>query len=204
MVSAQFLNVGGENVSIDTLVPLGDDTEYNVQIQTLDAYGRTLDTYIWIPGDDVGEESNCWTDEDMESKASVSFAPGQGLWTFADSADQALQSAGKVGTSDVTVQLRSGAIGVGNPFPVSIGLQDIIPVGEDVEYNVQIQTLDAYGRTLETYIWVPGADIGEESNCWTDENMEEKISGISFAPGQGLWVFADNDSQYIRFPAPEL
>ena len=204
MVTGQFLDVGSNIITIDSLVPQGNDTEYNVQIQTLDAYGYTQATYVWVPGEDVGEEKNCWTDEDMESKVLVDFAPGQGLWVFADSTDQTLQSAGKVGTSDVSVQLRRGAIGVGNPFPVAIDLQDIVPVGDDTEYNVQIQTLDAYGYTLETYVWVPGEDVGEEESCWTDEDMEAKVTGITFLPGQGLWVFADNDSQYLRFPAPEL
>ena len=56
MVTGQFLDVGSNIITIDSLVPQGNDTEYNVQIQTLDAYGYTQATYVWVPGEDVGEE----------------------------------------------------------------------------------------------------------------------------------------------------
>ena len=65
-------------INIQDLVLEGDeiDTEGAIYIQTLDAFGRTLETYSWIDwgGDDVG-----WMNDDFE-KVDVTFQTGQGLW----------------------------------------------------------------------------------------------------------------------------
>ena len=193
MVTAQFLNVGGAEVSLSSLMPAGNTDDYAVEIQLLDRGGYTIDDqdYIWVGGEWCDIDENPITED-------VTFAPGQALWVFADDSSTGLQSAGKVGTSDIAVQLRSGAMGVGNPFPVSVSLQDLLPVGNTDDYCVEIQVLDRGGYTIDEqdYIWVGGE--------WCDIDENPITETVTFAPGEGLWVFADNDSQYLRFPAPEL
>ena len=98
------------------------------------------------------------------------------------------------------MHLSAGGTGAGNPFPVTIDLQDIVPEGDDLSDRVEIQTLDAAGRTVASYMW---NDWANDTACWVDGDFAP-IEGVSFTPGQGLWVFGANDAQYIRFPAPEL
>ena len=82
----------------------------------------------------------------------------------------------------------------------SIALQSIIPLGDDVSDNVQIQTLDAFGYTVDSYDW---NDWANDEACWVDGDWA-KVEGVTFAPGQGLWVIGSSDKQSILFPAPEL
>ena len=197
LVAPQFLNVGSDAMPLEAIVPTGDDTADNVSIQTCDAYGFTVDTYNW---NNWVAEQPCWVDDNFEIVSGVTFQPGQGLWVFGSDSTQGIQTAGKVGTSDVVVQLQSGATATGNPFPTTLALTDIVPLGEDTADNVSIQTCDAYGFTVDTYNW---NDWVAEEPCWVDDNFEI-VTGVTFAPGAGLWVFGSSSSQSIRFPAPEL
>ena len=79
-------------------------------------------------------------------------------------------------------------------------MNDIIPTGDDVADNVAIQTLDAFGRTVDTYSW---NDWVAETPCWVNDDFEP-LENVTFSAGQGLWVFGSSASQYLRFPAPEL
>lgn len=63
-------------------------------------------------------------------------------------------------------------------------LQDIIPTGDDTSDNVFIQTLDSAGYTVDNYSW---NDWATDKACWVDDNYEE-VTGVTFTPGQGLWV----------------
>ena len=198
MVVPQFVNIGNsESIPLSTLVPNGDDTSDNVSVQTLDAFGRGLDSYVW---NDWMFEEACWVDDNLEKVENVTFEPGQGLWVTGSASSQGLQSAGKVNASDVVVQLRSGATATGNPYPIAIRLQDIVPEGDDTSDNVSVQTLDAFGRGLASYVW---NDWMFDSACWVDDNLEA-ATGVEYPAGQGLWVTGSTDAQYLRFAAPEL
>ena len=196
MTTPQFINVGaGESMPITALSPTGDDVD-GVEIQTLTAYGYTDKFYTW---NTWMYETPCWVDENLEAVEDVSFDPGAGLWVQGASTEQSLQSAGKVGTDDVVVTLRFGATATGNPYPVSLDINDILPEGDDVD-GVEIQTLTAYGYTDKFYTWNTWM---YETPCWVDENLEA-VENVSFGPGAGLWVQGASTSQSLRFPAPEL
>lgn len=198
MVSAQFLNIGSTgNIDLQSLIPTGPDTSDNVQIQTLDAYGYTKDSYDW---NDWANDNACWVDADYAPIEGVTFAPGQALWVMGSAATQGIQSSGQVGTKDVVVTLQKNGTLAGNPFPIAIDLQDIVASGKDASDNVQIQTLDAYGYTKDSYDW---NDWANDNACWVDADYAP-IVNVTVAPGQGLWVMGSNGEQSIRFPAPEL
>jgi len=197
LVAPQFLNIGTDGMPLESIVPTGDNVADNVSIQTCDAFGYTVDNYNW---NDWVAENPCWVDDDYNVVTGVTFAPGQGLWVFGSATTQGIQTAGKVGTSDVSVRLQVGATATGNPFPTSVALQDIVPTGDNVADNVSIQTCDAFGYTVDNYNW---NDWVAENPCWVDDDYNV-VTGVTFAPGQGLWVFGSSESQYIRFPAPEL
>ena len=128
MISPQFLNVGAnEAMPLEALIPTGDDTE-GVEIQTLTAAGYTDKFYTW---NTWMYSEPCWVDGDLNLVEGVTFDKGSGLWVQGSSTAQGFQSAGKVGKSDVNVRLRNGATATGNPFPVNLALNDILPNGGD-------------------------------------------------------------------------
>ena len=197
-MTAQFVNIGAtKDMPLQSIVPTGDDTSDNVQIQTLDAYGYTVDSYDW---NDWVADKPCWVDGDYNRIEDVSFAPGQALWVMGSDSSQGLQSAGQVNVEDVKVYLKKNGTLVGNPFPVELDIQDILADGEEASDNIQIQTLDAYGYTVDSYDW---NDWATDSPCWVDGDYNP-VESVKIAPGQGLWVMGSNASQYLQFPAPEL
>ena len=206
MASPQFVNIGtATSMPLQSIKPAGDDTSDNVNIQTLDAAGYTVSTYLWVNwAGDSGDQVAWVDDEEFEIVEDVAFAPGQGLWITGSSSEQGIQTAGAVGKSDVTVQLKSGATAVGNPFPVSIPLQEILVEGDDTSDNVNIQLLDNAGYTLTTYLWVNWAGDSGDQEAWVDDEEFEIVENVSINPGQGLWVTGSSTEQSIRFPAPEL
>ena len=154
LATPQFINIGNENgMPISALVPTGEDTYNNIAVQTLDAAGYTVDSYAWTDAGGESWDQIGWVDDENNIVTDVTFAPGQALWVQGSSSAQSLQTAGKVGTSDVTVQLKLGGTLAGNPFPVSITIGDLVPTGEDTYNNVAVQTLDAAGYTVDSYAW---------------------------------------------------
>ena len=73
----------------------------------------------------------------------------------------------------------------------------------DVDYGyVNIQTLNAYGQTLATYVYY-GADEwddGSVAGWYNDDGLVD----VTFAAGTGLCVAAPDAETTITIPAPEL
>lgn len=206
MVTPQFVSIGANKiVKLDDLVPTGNDVNKDggINIQLLNAYGVTVAKYQWIDWS-ADDDVKGWCDSNFELVSNITFDEGQGLWVQGTSSGAALQSAGKVEDSDVTVQLRFGATATGNPFPTSINLQDIVPQGENINKDggINIQLLNAYGVTTAKYQWIDWS-ADDDVVGWCDGNFE-LVTGVTFGPGQGLWVQGTKDTEYLRFPAPEL
>jgi len=214
MVASQFNNVGTDKaMPLESFKPQGTGTENNVTIQTLDSAGRTVDNYMWVDyagpdWDQIGWiDGNAPLEEYYPLVTGVKFPVGQGLWTYGMDGF-AVQTAGEVGTDDVVVALRGGALGTGNPFPVAVNLTDIPALGTGAENNVTIQTLDSAGRTVDNYMWVDYAGPDWDQTGWIDGNAPlveyyPLVTGVTFQPGQGLWVYGA-DGLSIQIPAPEL
>ena len=202
MLTPQFINVGGGEMHIQDIKPQGDDTSDNVTLQTLDKYGFTLKSYTWINWAGDNSDQEAWVD-DSYAIVDDSFPSAMGLWIQGATDQQSIMSAGAVGIQDVCFSLcQGGSTALGNPFPVSINIQDILPEGPDCSDNVTIQTLDKYGFTVSSYTWINWAGDNSDQEAWVDDGYS--IVDIDFAAGQGLWVQGSSDEQLLRFPAPEL
>ncbi len=191
------------SMPISELVPCGEDTYNNISVQTLDAYGRTDKNYVWTDAGGESWDQIGWVDDENNLVTDVTFAPGQALWVGASSANQSLQTAGSVGQSDVVVQLCSGGILAGNPFPVAMTLGDLIPSGESTYNNISVQILDAYGRTDKNYVWTDAGGESWDQIGWVDDE-NNLVTDVVISAGQGLWIGGSSAEQYITFPAPEL
>ena len=211
---ACFVNVDGSAMNLQDLKVTGYDKsvgyeDAEVTVQSLDAAGRTVETYTWydVPGDFVG-----WLDSSDNFVEDVTIAPGEGLYAGAPNTDFALQSAGQVATSDIAIVLRFGSKHVVNPTPVAVNLNDINEDGKflrvigydvDVGYEdaeVTVQSLDAAGRTVETYTWydVPGDFYG-----WLDSS-DTYVEDVTIAPGESVYAGAPDNTFSIVFPGVTL
>ena len=189
--------IGGGANTLDAFTASGAEASDNVVLSTVDEFGTALDNYSW---NDWACDKPCWVDEGYSPIEGVSFPAGVTFWTSGSSAEQIIQTAGEVGMADVTVVLREGYTLVGNPFPVSLALQDVVAGGDEASDNVTMATIDEFGTAVDTYSW---NDWACETPCWVDDGYSP-IEGVTIAPGQGLWTSGSNNSQFVRFPAPEL
>lgn len=197
LVTAQFTGIGGTSAPLDALSAIGDEASDNVALSTVDEFGTAIDTYTW---NDWAATTPCWVNDSYEPVTGVTVTPGMAFWVGGSSNSQGVQSAGEVGVEDVVVSLRSGYTLVGNPFPVSIALQDVVAGGDEAADNVALSTIDEFGTAIDTYTW---NDWAAAEPCWVNDSYEP-VEGVTFAPGEGLWAGGSNNSQYVRFPAPEL
>ncbi len=201
MLTSQFIAVSGGLLSLDAFAPVGDTDLEGIEIQTLTAGGATDKAYTW---NTWMYSKPCWVDSTLAPVTDVAFDRGNGVWVFGTSSAQNLQTAGAVCTSDIVVQLRSGGTATGNPFPVSVALEDIMPVPfnnlEASLEGVEIQTLTAGGATDKAYTWNTWM---YSEPCWVDSTLAP-VTGVTINPGEGLWIFGTGTDQAIRFPAPEL
>ena len=184
-----------------------DSSAAEVTVQTLDAAGRTLQTYTWYDFEDEGTVFYGWFNSNDELAEGVTFAPGEGLYAGAPNSSFSLQSAGQVPTSDIAVQLRFGSKHCVNPTPVELDLQDIWISGYDATTGsaaeVTAQTLDAAGRTLQTYTWYDFEDEGTVFYGWFDSN-DELVENVMLAPGTSFYFGAPSTSFYVNFPGVTL
>ena len=197
LVTPQFTGIGGTALSLDALQGVGSDASDNVNLAMVDEYGAAITTYTW---NDWAAAEPCWVDDSYAPVSDVTVSAGQAFWTGGSSSDQLIRSAGEVCFQDVVVSLRFGYTLVGNPFPVSLALQDIVAGGDEASDNVTMATIDEYGAAITTYTW---NDWAAAEPCWVDDSYAP-VTDVTFAPGEGLWTGGSNNSQFVRFPAPEL
>lgn len=205
----QFAGVASADGSFDLqTITCSDNSSDSVSFSVLNNTGLNGDSYLWVnwyDPDEDGETESCWVDGNYEKVTDYTLQPGEALWVQADATDQLFQSAGRVNTSDVVVQLRSGSTLTGNPFPVTLDLQDIT-CSDNCSDSVSFSILNNTGLNGDSYLWVDWYDPDEDGvteSCWVDGNYE-KVEDFKVTPGMGLWVQADSSDQYITFPGVEL
>ena len=77
-----------------------------------------------------------------------------------------------------------------------ISLDSLVPTGANTSDNVNIRILDEYGRTIDGKEYTWNDWVGNKA-CWVNGDLEE-VSGITFEPGQGLWVYGATTAQTLQ------
>ena len=205
----QFAGVASADGSFDLqTITCSANSSDSVSFSVLNDTGLNGDSYLWIDyyeNPETGELESCWVNDEFEKVTDYTLKPGEALWVQADSTDQLFQSAGRVNTSDVSVQLRFGSTLTGNPFPVTLDLQDIT-CSENSSDSVSFSILNDTGLNGDSYLWIDyyeNPETGVTESCWVNDEFE-KVKDFKVTPGMGLWVQADHSDQYITFPGVEL
>ena len=210
-----FVPVTGEVIDLADLKVTGYDadegTDSDVEIQTLDEYGRTARSFSWK---DFTSKKGTWygwyeDGEDLVESGDVTFQPGEGLWVYCSDDGFGLQSAGAVPQSDVSVELQQDGLTIANPTPVNadLALSKITGYDEDdgTDSDVELQTLDEYGRTARSFSW---KDFTSKKGTWYGwyEDGEDLIyeGDVEILPGRGLWTYCTDDGFNFVWPKVSL
>ena len=199
LFTPMFTDVGVDQIDIQTIKPIGDDVDGDgaINLQTLAADGTQGDVFLaWY---DDGTDSG-WYDSNDDTP-SVMLSKGDAFWIDFPNATTKLNIAGEVKNAALDYPLVQGATAVGNPYPVAINVQTIIPVGDDVDGDgaINLQTLAADGTQGDVFLaWY---DDGTDSG-WYDANDDTPATMIQ--PGEGLWVDSPNSTTSLRFPGFSL
>ena len=214
-----FVQIGGDNdmdLTKISVVGYAEKCSGEFQIQTLDEYGRTIKQYDWHDFDKKGSHYLGWynlTDGKYVEEGEVVFPAGKGLWVSISVEGLSLMCNGQVLTDAQTVKLQDHTQLVGNPYPVDVPLLNMWASGykEDAvgkcSGEVQIQTLDEYGRTLKQYDWHDFNKKGTDYYGWynlTDGKYVTADDNLVLKAGAAYWVsctMAEGRQFYLNFPA---
>ena len=204
-IAPQFLGMGTAGMKLKDMIPsteTGTSLRRKIQIQLLNKGGEVATLYRW-----EGSGGKTWiAEKSTEDMGEVVIPEGQGLWVL-NTANCAVtfQTAGEVSKSDIIQPLNAegGAVMVGNGFPVSVKLKDIVPsteTGTSLRRKIQIQLLNKGGEVATLYRWE-----GTGGKTWIAEKSTEDMGEVEIPAGQGMWVLnTANCAATLRIPAPEL
>ena len=194
-----FEGVGTDSINIQDIKPVGEDVDGDgaINLQTLTASGTAGDVQLaWY---DDGTDSG-WYDA-SDDTPDILITKGTSFWISFPNATTKLNIAGEVQNAAVDLPLVQGATAVGNPYPIAINIQTVIPVGDDVDGDgaINLQTLTASGTAGDVQLaWY---DDGTDSG-WYDASDDTPATMIQ--PGEGLWVSSPNATTSLRFPGFSL
>ena len=194
-----FADVGTDQIDIQSIKPVGDnvDGDGGINLQTLASDGTQGDVFLaWY---DDGTDSG-WYDSNDDTP-SVLLNKGDAFWISFPDATTKLNVAGEVKNAATDYPLVQGFTAVGNPYPIAVNIQTIIPVGDAVDGDgaISVQTLTAVGTQGDVFLaWY---DDGTDSG-WYDSNDDTPATMIQ--PGEGLWVASPDSTTSLRFPGFSL
>ncbi len=209
MLTPQFLAIGNEEIPLTSLITTGPNAYNKISVQTLDSSGFTKKSYTWSNSGGETWDQIGWVDNSTNEIVGdeVTFKPGTSLWVSGANG-LGLQFSGIVNKADVTIALEQGSKAIGNPFPVSVKIGDILPsadAGIKATYNkISVQTLDSSGFTVKSYTWSNSGGETWDQIGWVDNDTNEIVNkSVEFPAGQGLWV-SGATGLYLTFPAPTM
>ncbi len=207
LITPSFLTAGksASNINDLNLGNLGEYINGEVNFQSLDAYGRMVEGsgYLYFGYDGM----TGWFDGTY-APATKDFAPGEAVWLALPGSDDSdvspitITNSGEVNVADITLALKVGNTAIGNMMAVNYPIADIevANVGDQINGEINFQSLDAYGRMVEGsgYLY-----FGYEGMTgWFDGTYTP--ASATLAPGQGIWVASTAEGVTLKFYAPDL
>ena len=243
MKGAMFISVGNSSLSLQD-IRMDADTlaDGSSKIWWWDKDTRKYSYAYWCPacnadgdyidanGDVVENESDAalvWGDESTWEAIEKTFAPGEGFWVQAASANVSpkVSVAGELATTDNTIQYLTANLAAGKqvqftqPMPVgSFGLQTVKIAGALADGSSKIWWWNKDTRKYSYAYWCPACNadgdyidangdvVENESDAalvWGDESSWEAIEQ-TFEAGEAFWVqpASTATAPVIMFPNP--
>ena len=196
--TAQFRTIGANTVDIND-INLNDggagEVGWGDSMQVVGPLGSAVEAYLYYDKsmNPAGEKAgNFWGDDSLNPVA-VTFDEGDGI--AIDNVNALtfdIVSSGEVSTEDVSFPARENLNWSGNPFPVSISINNI-QLDDDgagqVGWGDSMQIVGPLGSASEAYLYYDKSmnPAGEEAgNFWGDDSLNPV--DVTLAPGAGFAI----------------
>ena len=194
IVGQQFVAVGGENQSIQSIVGDGfaDGGMDMLQVWNGSSYD---DYYYYTASDDInGDGTAAWGNLDWES-SDAAFAPGTGMWLTTQNAST-IVFVGEVGTTN-KVAVHPGLNLITQTAPMDVDIQDI--TGEGLADGGMDMLQVWNGSSYDDYYYYTASDDinGDGTAAWGNLDWEP-VSATLYA-GHGFWFSSQNEG-VLSFP----
>ena len=159
-------------------------------MQTLNEFGGVEDVYYYMTEED-GVDKDGWYNEDGQTFATKSFKKGEAFMIGnSTGATAGLTYAGKVALGEIVVKLPESYSIKGNLRPVSISIQDLVPIvpaGTEAGGGVfDMQTLNEFGGVEDVYYYMTEED-GVDKDGWYNEDGQT-FATKDFNPAEGFML----------------
>ena len=204
LVAPQFVEIGSDSIGIQSL-RLGvadEDATGGDCIDILDENGNPIESFYWFPAEWIGTDMSGWLDAETGLLSETGLENGVSVNVHSEQ-ETSLMVHGEVQMADVGRSVTFGYNMMGNPYPVSIGIQSIqlcVP-DEDASGGDCLNVLDENGNPVASYYWFPGEWIGSETSGWLDAETGE-LSDVKILPGQGLLLDSTVNDVVVTIKAP--
>ncbi|MBQ4440009.1 MAG: hypothetical protein II909_02570 [Kiritimatiellae bacterium] len=203
LFTVTFKDVGGDEYDIQdikVLTTAGADYASNnkVKMQKLSVAGEYLTLYNYRLSKGGWCQGSTYV-----GTAAVTFADGEGVALYnGDASELKLQVSGAVNLTPVSTAIPTASYKIiGNPTPVSVDLQDVIPyLGENIcsaNNKVKVQKIGTDGEYGTLYNWRQSKGGWCQGSTFVGENV------VTLAPGEGLAVYnGESEAVTLKFPSP--
>lgn len=204
LVAPQFTEIGSDSIGIQSmrLNVADEDATGGDCVNILDENGNPIESFYWFPAEWIGTDMSGWLDAETGLLSETGLENGVSVNVHSEQ-ETSLMVHGEVQMADVGRSVTFGYNMIGNPYPVSIGIQSIqlcVP-DEDVSGGDCLNVLDENGNPVASYYWFPGEWIGSETSGWLDAETGE-LSNVEILPGQGLLLDSTVNDVVVTIKSP--
>jgi len=211
LVVPEFDKVGETGIDIQTIKPVNVDMEDygegDINIQTFTDLANKSVQYFWYDADVSETGESGWHNNTGDELAEKTFTKGEGFMLYMPVAGGALNVSGEVNLDEVTVPCRQKYTLMGNIRPVAVNIQDIIPVGIDMddfgEGDINIQTFTDLANKSEQYFWYD-AGVSETGESGWHNNTGDELAEKTFAPAEGFMLYMPTTGGSLKYKAVAL
>ena len=171
--------------------------------------------YYFIPEAEAPDGGSAgWFLDDMSTRVSKTFAPGEGFIIMNNLSDSAVSFSGEVAVGKPTWEVAPNANLAGNITPIDLDINDIVlgasvdangnvvdPNGEVFGGSCTLKLLQSDLSDDAEYYYIPEAEAPDGgSSGWFLDDMTTRVSR-TFAPGEGFIIMCNLSSAFVQIPA---
>ncbi len=199
LFSPMFTGTDGKALNIQNIVLKNAQGWGTDCIQFISSGGKLGEKYIWVNAD-MAPSGAGWYLTDFRTKVTeLDYSIGDGFYIGIALPETYIETSGGVRLEALSKPLSVGMNVVGNSTPNAINIQDIKMKDAQGWGTDCIQVITSGGKLGSKYIWV-NADIAPNGAGWYLPDFTTKVTDVTFAPGEGLYVGVALEGTSLELP----